>query len=367
MRASTIVGSLLALALSVVAGCSGDATGLTHHNHTVTASFDSGAGLYVGNSVAVLGMPVGKITHLEPQGTRVEVTMELEPSVRIPADATAVTVSTSVLTDRHVEFTPVYRGGPALADHAHLGLDHTRTPVEFDKLLGVADRMAGQLQGDRPGDGPVARLLATAAATTTGSGPEMKATLDALARALAMGSDGGAETRGKITDIVDQLARLTNAAAQHDQEIRQFDTAAGQMTDLLADLDLGSGTTGTAIDDLIRQATDLLTQDRPAIATTVGDSAVLLRTLADYRDQLAEFIDLSPLLLDNAYAAVDFQHHGVRAHPLLEKIVFDSQLVKEVCNSLGLRQLGCATGTLQDFGPDFGLTAMLEAIARQQK
>ncbi|AHH17760.1 MCE family protein MceD [Nocardia nova SH22a] len=366
MRPSAIVKLGLALLLGAIAGCSGGPAALTHRTHTVTAAFDSGAGLYVGNAVAVLGMPIGKVTHIDPRGTQVEVTMDLDASVPIPADATAVTVSTSVLTDRHVEFTPVYRGGPRLPDRARLGLDHTRTPVEFDKLLGVADRMSGQLQGDRPGDGPVAHLL-DAAAATSANGPDMKTALDTLSRALRLGDDGGAETRNTLTEIVDQLSRLMGAAAQHDQEIRQFDGAARQMTDLLADLDLGTGTTGTQINDLVRQATELLTTDRPVIRSTVGDSAVLLRSLADYRDQLAEFIDLSPLLLDNAYAAVDFQHHGVRAHPLLEKIVFDSQLAKEVCNLLGMRQLGCATGTLQDFGPDFGIAGMLTGIARLPK
>ena len=37
--------------------------------------------------------------------------------------------------------------------------------------------------------------------------------------------------------------------------------------------------------------------------------------------------------------------------------------MKEVCNMMGLRQLGCSTGTLQDFGPDYGLTYMLDGLA----
>lgn len=366
MRSSAIVKLVLIVLLSAVAGCSGDPTGLSNKTITVTADFDNGAGLYVGNAVAVLGMPVGKVTRIEPKGTRVEATMTVDASVPIPADATAVTVSTSVLTDRHVEFTPVYRGGPALGDAAHLGLDRTRTPLEFEKLLGVADRMAGQLEGEQPGDGPVARLLDAAAATTS-NGPDMKAALDELSRALSLGTDGGAATRDTITEIVDQLSRLLRAAAEHDAQIRQFDSAAGQLTDILAGLELGGGDTGTQINDLVRQATDLLNQDGPMIRSTIVNSDVVLRTLADYRDQLAEFIDTSPLLLDNAYAAVDFQNHGVRAHPLLDKIVFDGQLVKEVCNILGLRQLGCSTGTLQDFGPDFGITDILGAMARLPK
>lgn len=40
---------------------------------TVTAQFDSASGLYEGNVVAVLGMPVGKVTRINPKGGYVEV------------------------------------------------------------------------------------------------------------------------------------------------------------------------------------------------------------------------------------------------------------------------------------------------------
>ncbi len=119
--------------------------------HTITAQFDNGAGLYEGNTVAVLGIPVGKITRIEPKGLYVEVTMEVDSGIDLPADAQAVAVSTSVLTDRHVELTPVYSGGDKLAPDAVLGLDRTKTPVEFDRLLAMADNLSIELQGDGTG------------------------------------------------------------------------------------------------------------------------------------------------------------------------------------------------------------------------
>ncbi|MBF6336570.1 MCE family protein [Nocardia abscessus] len=352
------------LVVGALAGCAGDAVGLRDSGKTVTASFDNGAGLYVGNAVAVLGMPVGEVTAVVARGSHVEVTMEIDAEVDIPADATAVTLSTSVLTDRHVEFTPAYRGGPTLADGARIGLDRTRTPVEFDRLLGAADRMAGELKGAQPGDGPIARLLGVSAAITTGSGPQLRATMDELAAAIRLGDDGGAAVRDSITRLVDQLAVLVRAVADNEGVIREFGAATGQLGDVLADLDIGAGDTGAQINKILLQASDLLTHNAESISATVSDANTVTRALADYRRELAEFIDVTPLLLNNAYKAVDFEHRGVRVHALLDKVFFDSQLVKEVCNILGLRQLGCATGTLQDFGPDFGITDMLEAMSR---
>ncbi len=75
---------------------------------TLTAQFDSAAGLYVDNTVAVLGgMPVGKVTAITPKKSGyVEVQFTVDRDVKIPADAQAVTISTSILTDRQIELTP---------------------------------------------------------------------------------------------------------------------------------------------------------------------------------------------------------------------------------------------------------------------
>ncbi|MFD8103614.1 MCE family protein [Nocardia fluminea] len=351
------------LALGALAGCAGS-PGDANSAITVTARFDNGAGLYVGNAVAVLGMPVGEVTAITPRGSHVEVALRIEGDVAIPADATAVTVSTSVLTDRHVEFTPAYRGGPTLADRAQLGLDRTRTPIDFDRLLGAADGMAAQLAGASPGTGPIARLLDVSAQIASGSGPELRATMNELSGALRLGADGGAQTQTAITSIVEHLAVLIRAAADNDATIREFGSATGQLSEVLAQLEIGAGGTGAQIVEIMRQTDDLLTQNSESLRATVSNAGTVTHALADYREEVAEFIDVTPLLLNNAYNAIDVDYRGVRVHALLDKVFFDAQLVKEVCNVLGLRQLGCSTGTLQDFGPDFGITDMLEAMSR---
>ena len=85
----------------------------------MTAQFDSASGLYEDNVVAVLGMPVGKVTKITPKGGYVEVEFTVDRDVKIPAAAQAVTVSTSILTDRQIELTPPYRGGPVPGEPRH--------------------------------------------------------------------------------------------------------------------------------------------------------------------------------------------------------------------------------------------------------
>jgi virulence factor Mce-like protein len=166
--------------------------------------------------------------------------MHIDAGTKIPADATAVTVSTSILTDRHIEFTPPYEGGPTLNDRDTLSLARTRTPVEFDRVLAMMDKLAVQLQGDGNGDGPVAQLLSVSASLTDGNGGKIRSALGELSTALQMSQERGAPTGDAITTIVKSLDNLTAAAAENDATIREFGSHVRTLSAILADQQLAA-------------------------------------------------------------------------------------------------------------------------------
>ena len=84
----------------------------------VTAYFTAAVGIYPGGDVRILGVPVGTIDSVTPQGRLVRVEMSVDRDVRVPANASAVAVSPSVVSDRYVQLAPVYRGGPEMRDGA---------------------------------------------------------------------------------------------------------------------------------------------------------------------------------------------------------------------------------------------------------
>ncbi len=329
----------------------------------MTAQFDSASGLYEGNVVAVLGMPVGKITKINAKGGYVEVEFTVDRRVKVPAGAQAVTVSTSILTDRQIELTPPYRGGPILENHDTIGLTRTKTPVEFSRVLGVLDHVTKSLEGDGHGGGPVADVLNNGTKVVDGNGGQIKSALDELSKALRLSSDGGAATREQITTIVKNISTLFDAVAGNDAKLREFASTIHQVSQIMADEDIGSGTTGRRFEQLIQRVGDLLDANRDAIKQTLRGADTTLKTTTDKRRELAELLDVAPMLADNAYNIIDRANGAVRARLLTDRLVFDSQFTKEICNLMGLRQLGCSTGTIQDFGPDFGLTYVLDGMA----
>jgi phospholipid/cholesterol/gamma-HCH transport system substrate-binding protein len=329
---------------------------------TVTAQFEDTVGLYVGNPVAVLGMPVGKVTSIVPKGSYVEVKLEIGRTVDVPAGVQAVTVSTSILTDRHIELTPVYRGGPKLKNGDVLGLPRTRTPVEFDRTLAMVDKLSRSLRGDGQGHGPLADLFDVGSQIATGNGPKIKATLDQLYQALRLGADNGAATKHDIQAIVAALAELTQAAADNDTAIRGFGSNMRQLSDILADEHLGTGTTGAKINQILDRAASLLETNRDGLKGTVADFKTLTAAVNDYRRELAETLDITPLLAANVYNAIDSNAGAVRIHALIDKLFLDGQMAKEICNLAAIRDLGCATGTITDYGPDFGVKLLGEGV-----
>ncbi|ORV61814.1 MCE family protein [Mycobacterium europaeum] len=330
---------------------------------TVTAQFDNASGLYEGNVVAVLGMPVGKVTKINAKGGYVEVEFTVDRHVKVPATVQAVTVSTSILTDRQIELTPPYRGGPTLENHDTIGLPRTKTPVEFSSVLNVLDKVTKSLEGDGHGGGPVADVLNGGAEVVNGNGERIKAALGELSKALRLSSDRGATTREQITTIVRNISTLFDAVAANDSKLREFASTIHQVSQIMADEDIGSGSTGRRLDQLIQRAGDLLDANRDNIKRAALSGNATLEVVTDQRRDLAELLDLAPLVADNAYNMVDRANGSVRARFLTDRLLFDSQYTKEICNLMGLRQLGCSTGTIQDFGPDFGLTYVLDGMA----
>lgn len=352
--------AIVVLAAAVLAGCSGGPLG--PGDTVITARFPNANGLFEGNAVSVLGMRVGEIVRVDPHGSGVDIELRVDGSISLPAGVKAVAVSDSVLTDRRIELTPAYRGGPELPAHAVLGPDRTATPVEFDSLLAMVDKLTTALGGDGKGSGPVADLMGLGAATTAGNGDRMRAALGELAAALRLGADGGAATRAAVTTVVSDLDELTAMAARNDGTLREFGTGVHQLADLLAGEGLGTGDTGARLNRIIDAVTLLLERNQDALAALAGNSATITASLSDYQRNIAEFLDVFPLVTDNTYHAIDQNVGAVRATVDVNRFLLDGQMVKEVCNLLHLTSLGCDTGTMRDMGPDFGLTMILQAL-----
>ena len=76
--------------------------------HTVVGYFASAAGVYPGDEVRVVGVPVGSIESITPQADSVKITMRVKDGVKVPADARAVIIAPNLVAARFIQLTPAY-------------------------------------------------------------------------------------------------------------------------------------------------------------------------------------------------------------------------------------------------------------------
>jgi len=73
--------------------------------------FVATVGLQPGSDVRILGVRVGEVVAVTPQGRTVTVDLRYDATYDVPADAQAVIVPPSVVSDRYVQLAPAYTAG----------------------------------------------------------------------------------------------------------------------------------------------------------------------------------------------------------------------------------------------------------------
>ncbi|MTE15238.1 MCE family protein [Nocardia aurantiaca] len=323
----------------------------------ITADFENVAGLYAGNDVAVLGVPIGTVETVTPKGSYVQVTMSVDKDVKIPADAIAALVNPQLITNRHVELAPAYTGaGPTLTDGAYIPVQRTRVPVELDRILATFSQLGDALKGDDT-TGPMAsRVLFP---LLNGNGDRLRETLDQLSSAFEV----TLANKDQISNTIIKLNDITQVIASNDQTVRDF---SGRLTELVNLM----GEQAPGIDAVLRQLDDFVTNTSTLVGQNKDQLAGALTRFVSITDQmranargLTEIVDVGPLLFQNIANATSEEHQALRLHGLLDKSILDGEILSTFCERIQMRMDGCRTGKVQDFGPDFGITAALLGIA----
>src|SRR5699024_4320198 len=98
------------------------------------ALFDSTVGLYEGSDVQVLGVPVGVVTDVKPEGGHVRVSMRLDHGKNIASITYAIVVSPNYASDRSWCLAEHDAGGQKLADGSTFCQGGTAVECEIDEM-----------------------------------------------------------------------------------------------------------------------------------------------------------------------------------------------------------------------------------------
>jgi phospholipid/cholesterol/gamma-HCH transport system substrate-binding protein len=264
----------------------------------LTASFPRTVSIYEGSDVRVLGVPVGEVTTVEPAGTTVKVVMEYDPEVKVPEDVKAIIIAPSVVGDRYVQLTPVYKEGPLLEDGATLDTDSTAIPLELDQIYQSLDDIAVALGPDGANkEGALTRLLQTTAENFGGQGEQFNETIRNLSRFTSTLDNN----KDALFDTAREIEVFVNALEENDQTVRDFnDSLAGASAVLEGerdDLAAALRNLGTATE----QVSSFVKENEDALSENIKGLVRLTDIFVRQRAALDETLSAAPAALSNLY------------------------------------------------------------------
>ncbi|BDT85454.1 MCE family protein [Nocardia cyriacigeorgica] len=364
MNRNTIRLAVLAVVAVFAAGCSALPHSLTSLPDRlrgnllhISADFENVAGLYVGNEVSVLGLPIGRVDEIEAKGAFVEVRMTID-DVGLPADTRAALISPQLITNRHIELTPATTAdAPALADGAHIPLARTRTPVELDRILRNFEQLGEVLKGSST-EGPMAsRVLFP---MLDGNGDKIRETLNALSSAFEV----TLANKDQISNTIVRLNDITQIVAENDRTVRDFSARLTELVTLMSDQAPGLQAVLTQLNDFVTNTSAVVAENRAPLTAALHRLTTITAQMRAHARGLTEIVDVGPLFFQNFAAAMSPEHRALRLHLLTDKSLLDNEALALFCERVQLRSDGCRTGRLADFGPDFGLTAALLGLTK---
>ena len=264
--------------------------------YRVTAYFTQAVGLYPGSGVSVLGIDIGNVTGITAQGDRVRVDMVIDEDYDIPAEAQAVVLAPSLVSDRYVQFAPVYDGGPSLEDGAEIPLERTATPVELDQVYGALDELSAALGPDGANrHGALSDLVDVGAANLDGNGAALNRTLTGFSQAV----ETLATNRDDLFSSLDNLQTFTSALATVDTQVGQFNANLAQVSELLADERQDLAAAVQLLSQALADVAGFIRDNATLLSTNVNRLADVTLSLAQQRAALAEVLDVAPAALGN--------------------------------------------------------------------
>lgn len=266
---------------------------------TVTAYFPRTVSVYEGSDVRVLGVAVGQVEEVVPEGTQVKVVMTYDSDIDVPQDAQAVIVSPSVVGDRYVQLTPAFEDGDeVMADNTVIKVDKTAIPLELDEIYSSIDKLTVALGPEGANrEGALTDLLEQTAKNFGGQGEDFRRTIEDFGKL----SETLDNNKDELFDSASQLENFIKTLADNDQTVRSFNKSLGEVSSLLADerqeLTTALSNLGTALDEVAR----FVKGNRAVLGRNIRDVNRVAKILVRQRENLDEILDAGPLALTNLY------------------------------------------------------------------
>lgn len=295
-RRGKLIGAIVGVVVLVLAVVVIVRVVVTAPQNTVVGYFASSNGVYVGDDVRILGVPVGRIEKIEPAPEATKITFSVEKKYKVPADAKAAILSPSLVSARSIALVPGYTGGPSLDNNAVIPIDRTAVPVEWDDFREQIDKLTESLG---PADGEThsapGELIDTAAANLRGEGLTVNSTLTEMSEALSILGD-------KSTDIFSTVRNLqvfVSALSSSSDLMAQLNAQLAAVSTLLANEPNEVAQATAALDSAIVDVGTFVAENRDRMSTTTAQLTSVTTALQQSKGDLEQTLHIAPTSFQN--------------------------------------------------------------------
>jgi phospholipid/cholesterol/gamma-HCH transport system substrate-binding protein len=270
---------------------------------TASLHFSRTVAIYPGSELRVMGVKIGQVDAVVPEGNAVRLDVTYDSRYPLPAQAQAAIVTPTLVADRFVQVFPVYvEGEPVLEDGADIPLERTNTPIELDRMYKALDDVSLAL-GPEPGEqsGPLNNVIAAGAKALEGNGALGGEAIRNLSAAVETFSDN----RGPLFENVRSLASLSETLAANDQLVNRFIGNLAGVSSQLAGERAELRKVLAALARVLGTVRGFVKENRGTLARDLGLLGSILGTVEKEKDALALVAQKGPLAMGNLALTFD--------------------------------------------------------------
>jgi phospholipid/cholesterol/gamma-HCH transport system substrate-binding protein len=262
----------------------------------VTAHFSAAVGVYPGSDVRMLGIKIGKIDKVTPQGTSVKVDMEYDSKYKLPANAIAVIIPPSIVSDRYVQLAPVYKSGPVLPNHGDIPLSRSASPAELDDIYKALNSLSTALGPNGANqNGALSDLVNVLAKNLKGTGTQLGQTVADLSQA----TQTLANNKDDLFATVKNLQAFSDALVKSDSQVRKFNDQLAQVARDLSDERADLGAALHNLSGALNDVAAFIKTNQGSFHSDVAALKVVTNVLVKQKGSLNEILAVAPVALAN--------------------------------------------------------------------
>lgn len=297
-------------------------------------------GLYPGNQVTMRGITVGSVTSVRNQGKDVRVDFEVDAKYPVYADASATTVSDTVVADR--DLAVLASGTDTRRWNSGTCITRTLTPKSLTETLTALAQLADQLNGPEAGQqNSLAKGLTALDAATTGTGAQVNELVRRLGSALKQ-PDADIANLAAIFDTFSSVSKKVN---EHWGDLQSMLTRIGPALNQASTELLGPG---AELFDALRQVLPMLND----ITTMFGDKILrgldatvpLIKLLRANVGSLSEIVRMTPALASAFQRVTDPATGATGITYAPPRVRIPQQNAEQICAAVNALAPGRCTG-----------------------